>query len=334
MYRVVVEAFGSVDQMRLVEQPVPSPQGQQVVVRLMSIGMNHADLMARRGEYRLISGDPPFTPGLEGGGYIEQVGPEVSDRHCGQRVTLRLDASASQGLGQGTYRSHYLVEASQTVLVPAAIADDLIGAIWLSYATAWGCLIWQQQLQPGQSVLIPAASSSVAIAAAQIVKQYGGLTIGTTRSAEKANQLGSMPAARYDHLVVTDDADWWRQVKQITQGRGVDVIFDPIAAGSFLNQEIRLLAPGGTLWIYGLLGQPDVVDVAPLIRKQAAIRGWLFNALSGSDREQVAYTHILEGMAAGTYQLPVAKKFALHQVRQAHTVMAQGQHVGKLILVP
>ncbi|MEM1290828.1 MAG: zinc-binding dehydrogenase [Cyanobacteria bacterium P01_H01_bin.162] len=334
MYRVVVKGFGDVDQLTIVESPDPTPGPDEVVVQLTSIGMNHAELMARRGEYRLVSGNPPFTPGLEGGGVIVAVGDDVSDRALDQRVILALDAPASRGLGQGTYQSHYAVAASKTVLVPDDIDDTLLGALWLPFLTAWGCLVWKQNMQIGDRVLIPAASSSVAIAAAQVVKYYGGTAIGTTTRPDKVDRLAALPAACFDHMIVTQDKNWWREAKQLAQGKGYDIIFDPVAAGEFLSQEIRLLAPQGTLWIYGLLGQPDTVNVSPLIRKMASMRGWLLNEIATSGSEQAAYRHVLDRVADGTYVLPVAETFALRDVQKAHTVMAAGDHIGKLILLP
>jgi NADPH2:quinone reductase len=334
MYRVVVNGFGDIDQLAIEEAPDPMPDSGEVVVRLTSIGMNHAELMARRGEYRLVSGNPPFTPGLEGGGEIVAVGEGVGDRAVGQRVILTLDAPASRGLGQGTYQSHYRVAATKTVLAPEGIADELLGALWLPFVTAWGALVWKQNIQPGETVLIPAASSSVAIAAAQIVKYSGGVAVGTTTSPDKVARLEAMPEARFDHLVVTQDDTWWREAKKLTEGKGYSIIFDPVAAGDFLNHEIRLLAPKGTLWIYGLLEKPDVVDVSPLIRKMASIRGWLLNEIVGSSSEYSAYRHVLDRIADGTYTLPVAKTFSLREVQTAHRVMEAGNHIGKLILVP
>jgi NADPH:quinone reductase-like Zn-dependent oxidoreductase len=334
MHQVVVKGFGGVEQLQVIPLPDPEPGPGEVVVRFTGIGMNHADLMARRGEYRLTSGSPPFTPGLEGGGVIVAVGAAVQDRTVGQRVILTLEAPKLRGLGQGTYQSHYVVPATHTLLAPPSIEDALLGALWLSYLTAWGCLVWKQNLQPGQHVLIPGASSSVAIAASQVVKQYGAIAVGTTRHPAKREQLQAMPEARFDHLIATDSDTWWRQAKQLTAGKGFDVIFDPVAAGAFLNQEIRLLAPGGTLWIYGLLGKPDVVDVTPLIRKLASLRGWLVNELVDGGQATSAYQHVLDRVADGTYQLPVAGTFSLGDVQTAHRTMEKGEHIGKLILVP
>lgn len=334
MYRVVVKGFGDVDQLAIAPMPDLFPAAGEVVVRLTSIGMNHADLMARRGEYRLVSGDPPFTPGLEGGGVIVAVGAAVRDRVKGQRVILAVDAPTSRGVGQGTYQSHYAVAASKTILAPDEIPDELLGALWLPFLTAWGCLVWKQNMQPGDRVLIPAASSSVAIAASQVVKHYGGMAIGTTTHPEKVAHLEALPEARFDDILVTQGSDWWREARKLTQGKGYNVIFDPVAAGNFLNQEIRMLAQYGTLWIYGLLGTPDVVDVTPLIRKRASIRGWMMNELAGSGSEQGAYRHVLDRFIDGTYALPVAKVFSLEDVQQAHRMMEAGQHIGKLILIP
>jgi NADPH:quinone reductase-like Zn-dependent oxidoreductase len=338
MYKVIVKAFGDAEQLQIVELPDPTPAAgtNQVVVRLTSIGMNHADLMTRRGEYKVISGDPPFTPGLEGGGYIQAIGNAVKDRHIGQRVVLSLDALQPARGKEGTYQSHYLTTADKTIPAPDEIPDELLGAIWLPYLTAWGCLVWKQGLQPGQIVLLPAASSSVAIAASQVVKHYGGIAIGTTTSPDKVEKLQTMPAALYEHLVVTRTREWWRDIKQLTSGRGPDVIFDPIAAGEFLNTEIRLLANQGTIWVYGLLGKADVVDVTPLIRKTASIRGWVFNELAAAQPEQLqaAYEHVLACLVSGVYRLPIAGTFPLRKVRYAHEEMEKGRHIGKLILIP
>ncbi len=341
MKRVVVEQFGGVENLKLVEEPTPAPAAGQVRVRLTSVGMNHAELMARRGEYRLSSGDPPFTPGVEGGGVIEAVGPGVADRRIGQRVILSPDAPrlAAGGLG-GTYRTHYLCAAAQTLPAPDALPDDQLGAVWLAYLTAWGCLVWKQNVRPGQVVALPAASSSVALAAAQIAKAMGAEAIGLTTRQDKKRRLQALPAARYDHVLVTrgpdsDDLPWHREIKTLTDGRGVDVFFDPVAAGACLNMEIRCLAQRGTVWVYGLLGEPGVVDVTPLIRKHAAIRGWVLGELV-ADREatEAGCRWILDRFADGTFTQHVDRTFSLEDVRNAHAFMERGDHVGKLVLRP
>ena len=132
MKQVIIEKFGGVEELKLHDLPTPEPQAGQVRVALTSIGMNHAELMARRGEYRLSSGDPPFTPGLEGGGVIEAIGPEVPENLLNQRVILKADAPRpfSGGSG-GTYRSHYVLPHTSVLPVPDTLPDDQLGTLWL-----------------------------------------------------------------------------------------------------------------------------------------------------------------------------------------------------------
>lgn len=345
MKQVVVEAFGGPEQLKVQEVATPEPGPGQVLVRLTSIGLNHAELMARRGEYKLASGEPPFTPGLEGGGVIEAAGVGVEPARIGQRVTLSPDAPRlvvdHRGGRGGTYRSHYVLPADRALPVPDAVPDDQLGALWLSYLTAWGCLVWKQQLQSSQVVAMPAASSSVALAAAQIVRQQGGTAVGLTSHPQKVHVLKELETSAYDHVILTHDPDramkpWHRELKELTGGRGVDVFFDPVAAGEYLSLEIRGLAQHGCVWIYGLLGEPDKVDVTPLIRKYGAIRGWMLGELieAGETVWREACQQVLKGFAAGTFRQHIGGRFKLDEVRHAHEQMEKGEHIGKFVLVP
>lgn len=340
---VVATRFGGVDVLETRDIPTPEPEAGQVRVRITSIGMNHAELMARRGEYRLMSGDPPFVPGIEAGGVIDAIGAGVSSRQVGQRVVLGagVPRQSVDPLGGGTYRSHYLLPAERTVPAPDAIPDEQLGALWLPYLTAWGCLIWRHHLKSGDILALPAASSSVAMAASQIARRAGAKTIGLTTSSEKLELLRTMPEAAYDHLLVTRNADghenaWYKRLKQLTGGRGVDVFFDPVAAGSFLDTEIRALANYGTIWVYGLLGTAGVVDVTPLIRKHASIRGWVLGELvqNGGEALEQGYSEVLAGFQSGEFRMKVAAVYPLEQVREAQRAMEEGRHIGKLILKP
>ncbi|MCE9590845.1 MAG: zinc-dependent alcohol dehydrogenase family protein [Planctomycetes bacterium] len=338
MKRVIVDRFGGPETLRVVEEPTTEPGPGQLRVRVTSIGMNHAELMARRGDYKIVSGSPPFTPGLECGGVIDAIGAGVTQRRVGDRVTLGLDTprrfrGADSG---GTYRSHYICDAAGVLPAPDAIPDEQLGAVWLPYLTAWGCLIWKQGLQPGQFVGIPAASSSVGLAAAQVVKQAGGIAIGLTSSPDKVDAIKALPTARFDHLVVTTDRPWHEDLKKITGGHGVDVYLDPVAAGEYLDTEIRTLANNGTIWLYGLLGKPGPVNMAPLLRKSAAIRGWMVSELATVDHATLlnACGKVLDGFAAGAYRQHVGGRFKLDDVREAHVAMERGRHIGKLVLIP
>ncbi len=343
MKKVVVEQFGGIEQLQLRTMELPEPDPGDVRVRVMSIGMNHADLMARQGKYRLSSGDPPFTPGIEAGGVIDAVGRDVKDRKPGQRVVVSPDAPRiDAGARGGTYATHYFCSPKQTYVAPAALPDQQLGTLWLAFLTAWGCLIWKHGgIKPGTFVAMPAASSAVALAAAQIVNRHGGITIGMTTSADKVARLREMPQCDYDHIIVTRDPSgqtcpWHKDIKRITNDHGVDVFFDAVAAGEYLESEIRSLAQHGTIHIYGLLGQAGKVDVTPLIRKHGTMRGWALTELiaAGHEAFDPGCRHILDGFADGSYRQHIDQVFKLDGVRHAQETMEQGKHIGKLVIVP
>ncbi|MEM7682307.1 MAG: zinc-binding dehydrogenase [Planctomycetota bacterium] len=320
----------------------PEPAADQVRVKLTSIGLNHADLLARAGKYKLASGDPPFIPGLEGGGVIDAVGAGVDDGRVGERVSLApMVTRLSAGFG-GTYRTHYVCPAEDALPAPPEVPDDQLGALWLPYLTAWGCLVWLHGLdrKPGQTVAIPAASSSVALAAAQVVKHHGGTAVGLTTSPQKVETLRALSTCAFDEIVCTRDEagqprDWRKDLKRLTDGRGVDVFFDPVAAGDYLSTEIRTLAPGGAVYVYGLLGEPGPVDVWPLIRLGAKVEGYVNGRLDTPDQPwRRGCEHIFQGFASGAYRQHLGEVWPLEDVAQAHTEMARGRHMGKLVLRP
>jgi NADPH:quinone reductase len=348
MKQVTLQAFGDVDQLHLEDVPTPDPETGQVRVKLTSIGLNHAELMGRRGEYKLSTGDPPLVLGLEGGGVIDAVGEGVDPARVGQRVILSPDAPrpSTGGLG-GTYRSHYVLPADRALPAPDAIPDQQLGAIWLPYLTAYGCLIWKHdQDLTGKFVALPAASSSTALAAAQIVKRHGGTTVGLTTSESKVDRLRELgDLAPYDHLIVTHDKDadnkramrkWHRDMRDLNSGNGMHVFFDPVASGKYLATEILCLAQGGSIYVYGLLGEPDVLDVSPLIRKRGKIEGWVNNEIieAGETHWRPACDAILRGFADGAYKQHVDHTWPLDDVQTAHAEMEKGRHVGKLVLTP
>lgn len=349
MKQVIVRKFGGTEVLEIEEVPTPDPGPGEVRIAVTCIGLNHADLMTRRGEYRLMSGDPPFVPGVECGGIVDAVGADVTSLSPGRRVILGYGAPrvtranpASPTPG-GTYRSHYVAPADQFLPAPDNLPDHQLGSLWLSYLTAWGCLAWKHGVKAGDFVGLPAASSSVALASAQVARELGAIPIGLTTSAGKADLLRALPEAPFEHLVFTRNAegadrDWSREILRLTSRHGMDVFFDPVAAGPYLDREIRALAMWGTVWIYGLLGQPGIVDVTPLIRKHASIRGWVLGEMAETSQGREALVHgakwILDRFESGVFRQHVGGSWRLDDVRLAHAEMERGVHVGKLVMVP
>jgi len=343
---VQVQQFGGPETLEILETPTPDPAAGQVLVRVTSIGLNHAELMGRAGRYKASTGEPPFVPGIEAGGVIESVGDGVDASRVGERVVLApgLPRAVDDPDG-GTYRTHIAIDAALALPAPEQIPDDQLGALWLAYLTAWGCLAWKAQLQPGATVGIPAASSSVGLAAAQVAQALGATAVGLTSSPEKADAIQALDTARFDHLVVTHEraADgsrtmrpWHRTIKQLTDGKGIDLYFDPVAAGEYLSTEVRSIARNGRIYIYGLLGTPGPVDLSPMILRHASLHGWLLDEIvsAGDAHWHRACEAIFERFADGTFTQHVARTYPFEDVQQAHREMEKGEHIGKLVLVP
>lgn len=343
---VQVNRFGGPEVLELIDAPTPEPGADEVCVRVTSIGLNHADLMGRKGQYKASTGEPAYVPGIEAGGVIEAAGRGVDQQRVGERVVLAPSVPRGVHGGHGgTYRTHIAIDAGLALPAPDALPDEQLGAVWLAYLTAWGCLAWKDKLKPGQIVGIPAASSSVGLAAAQVVKALGARPIGLTSSPGKADALRQLDTAAFDDVLVTHDRDddsnrvmrpWHREVRQLTHGHGIDVFFDAVAAGEYLSAEVRCLAQGGRIYIYGLLGQPGPVDLSPMIIRGGSLFGWvLYDIISaGESVWRRACDDILKRFAYGTFRQHIAKAYAFDDVRQAHIEMQQGEHIGKLVLVP
>jgi len=346
MLQVVIRRFGGPEVLEIDELPTPEPGPGEVRVRLTSIGMNHAELMARRGQYKIASGEPPFTPGLEAGGIVEAVGPGVAEGRVGLRVILSPDAprrKETEGRGgrHGTYRSHYVLPAEKVIPAPDNLRDEQLGAVMLIWLTAWGCFVWKGEVGPGMTVALSAASSGAALAAAQLLRRVGAIPYGLTSGPEKVERLNGMPEAPYERVLLTHEPDgrlrpFHRTLREWTGGRGVDLVYDAVGAGPYLQEMIGAVADRGTVWIYGLLGRPDVLNVSPLIRKHADLRGWAVTELieAGPEAFMPGCREILDGFARGLYRLPVAGTFPFSDVVRAHATMEEGRHIGKFILIP
>jgi len=322
------------------------PGPGQVVVRMTSIGLNHAELMGRNGRYKAATGEPPFTPGIEGGGVIEAAGEGVDASRLGQRVSLGPNLPRGiEGPHGGTYRTHMVVDEGVALPAPDCIPDDQLGALWLPYLTAWGCLAWKAGVKEGDIVGIPAATSSVGLAAAQVCKHLGATAIGLTSSPGKVAKLEAMDSAVFDHVVVTHERDsegnrvmrkWHQDIKRLTDGHGVDVYFDPVASGPYFATEIRSLATKGRIYVYGLLGEPGVIDLSPLIIRQATIYSWMLyeSVAAGEDVWRGQCQAIFDAFAAGAFRQDLAATYKLDDVQRAHEEMEKGKHIGKLVLIP
>jgi len=211
---------GGADVLKLEDLPLAEPGKGEVRIKVEAIGLNRAEIMFRKGQY-LETPHVPSRLGYEAAGIIDAVGPDVT----GLRIGDRVSTIPSFPMGQyGVYGESAIVPAYAAAHYPNKLSSIEGAAIWMQYMTAYGALLEYGGLKKGESVLITAGSSSVGLAAIQIVKATGGVAIATTRGADKKVFLLEAGA---DHVIVTDEEDLVERGMSLTGGEGVRVVFDP-----------------------------------------------------------------------------------------------------------
>ena len=213
---------------------------------------------------------------------------------------------------------------------PSRLSPVEGAAIWMQYMTAYGALIAVAHLTKGDFVVIPAASSSVGLAAIQIAKAEGAISIATTRKSNKKAELLSLGA---DHVIATEEEDYVARVQQITGGRGARVTFDPVA-GPFLEKLTAAAAPGGIIFQYGLLSmQPTPLPLTTVLGKSLTIRGYiLMEVTQDPEKLAAAKRYIFERLADGRFQPKIAKVFPFEQTVQAFQYLESNAQVGKVVI--
>lgn len=318
--------LGGPEVLQLDELDVAAPQADEVLINIHTIGLNRAEVMFRSGQY-LETPELPSRLGYEASGVIEQVGSNVSQFNVGDKVNVIPSFSMNQ---YGTYAEKAIMPVHAIVKQPASISDSEAAAVWMQYLTAWGALIDIGQLSAGQTLLIPAASSSVGLAAIQIANQVGAIPIAITRTATKKALLLEHGAK---NVIVSESQQIAEQVQLITGGKGADMVFDPVA-GPALNELANACGRFAQLIVYGKLS-PHVTPF-PLfaaLEKGLTFRGYtLFEITLDQKRLQQGVAFINEGLEAGSLKPVIAKTFSLNDIVDAHKYMESNQQIGKIIV--
>ncbi len=314
---------GGPDVLEVAEVPTPSPGAGQILVRVRAAGLNRADLLQRRGHYPAPPGSPQDIPGMEYGGEVAAVGPGVQDFRIGQRVF---------GLAGGGAQAEYLVVPAVSALpVPENLSDLESGAIPEAYITAHDALFTQGSLVKGERVLIHAVGSGVGIAAMQLAKAFGCITIGTSRSAEK---LARARALGLDVRIDVSQEPFDATVIRSTDGRGVGLVIDFIGA-EYLEGNLKALAQKGRIvFVSTLSGQHASLPIGTLMSKRARLIGTMLR--SRSLEEKVAASrafaeHVIPLFARGAIKVPVDRVFPLEDAAAAHRYMEENRNFGKVV---
>ena len=317
---------GDADVLKIEDLPLTEPGRGEVRLKVEAIGLNRAEVMYRQGMY-LVSPELPSRIGYEAAGRIDALGPDVSGFKIGDRVSTIPAFTMGR---YGVYGESAVVPAQAVARYPEALSPVEGTAIWMQYLTAYGALIEFGGLDKAHAVLITAASSSVGLAAIQVVKSIGAKAVATTRGPDKKSFLLEAGA---DHVIVTNEEDLAVMVREVTGGRGADLIFDPVA-GPFLEKLAQAAAPGAFICEYGFLsGAPTPYPLLDALSKGLTIRGYtLFEILKEPESFAAGKQFVYDGLASGALKPVIDRTFTLDQIVEAHRYMESNRQKGKIVV--
>jgi NADPH:quinone reductase-like Zn-dependent oxidoreductase len=318
--------FGGPEVLRFDELPSKHPGKGEVRLKVQAVGLNRAESMFMHGQY-IETPKLPSGLGYEAAGVVDAVGPDVDKTWMGKRVATIPAFSMTQ---YGMVGEEVIAPAMALGEYPANLSPQEGAAIWMQYVTAYGALIPIAHLTKADFVVITAASSSVGIAALEIAKAEGAISIGTTRKSNKKAELLSLGAR---HVIATEEEDFVARVKEITGGKGARVIFDPIA-GPFLEKLAEAAATEGIVFQYGALSmQPTPLPLFAAVRKGLTIQGYsLMNHTLHAERRERAKKYIYDRLADGRFRPKIAKVFPFAQTADAYKYLESNAQVGKVVV--
>ena len=327
MARVVrFHETGGPEVLRIEQVEVPPPGKDEVRIRVHALGLNRAEAMFRGGQY-LYTPRLPSRLGYEAAGTVEAIGAGVTGVKLGEAVSTVPAFSLND---YGVYGDVATVPAAAVAKHPASLSWVEAAAVWMQYATAYGALIDIAALEAGDTLLIPAASSSVGIAAIQIASMVGATPVALTRGGRKREALLGVGAAE---VIATEEQDLVAEVRRITGGKGARVVFDPVG-GPTVAKLTAAMAQRGMLFQYGMLStEPTPLPLADVLGKSLTIRGYvLFEITNDPRRLERAKQFIIDGLAAGKLKPVIAKTFPLDQIVAAHRYLESNQQIGKIVV--
>jgi len=257
---------GGPEVLEFIETPVLTPGPREVRIKVKAIGINRADSMWRNDKYT----EPVKFPaglGYEAAGTVDAVGKDVTGFAAGDAVSTIPAFSLNKYF---TYGEVILAPDHAVVKHPESLSFVEAASVWMMFITAYGALVFDAQVKAGDFVIIPAASSSVGLAAIQIANYAGATPIALTRTSEKKTRLHEAGAA---HVIATQEQDMVAEVMRITSGHGARVAFDPVGGANF-PKLIAALTNQGIAYVYGTLSEDDTpIPVLEMIRKMPTIKG-------------------------------------------------------------
>lgn len=322
MKAVLCKSFGPAEDLVMEDIPAPQLHPGGVIVDVKASALNFPDVLMVQGKYQSLP-DFPFSPGGEFAGVISAVAEDVSDWQVGDEVF--------GGIGHGCFAEQIAVPAATLRSKPSGMTFAQASGISTTYGTSYYALKQRAALQPGETLLVLGAAGGVGIAAVELGKAMGARVIAAASSAEK---LAAAKAAGADETIDYSDGEIKDKVKALTNGKGADVIYDPVG-GPLFDQCMRCINWYGRVLIIGFVGG-DIPRVPTnlILLKSCQVVGVFYGAWSGKFPQQARqnFVEVMDMFEAGKINPLVGKEFAFTDYAAALNCLDQRQAVGKVVL--
>ena len=317
---------GGPEVLEFVDTDVKSPGRHEVRIKVKAIGLNRAESMWRCDQY-VEAPKYPAGLGYEAAGIVDAVGNDVTGLAVGDVVSTIPAFSQNDYC---TYGEVILAPDYAVVKHPKSLSFAEAASIWMMFVTAYGALIDDAKVAKGDFVIIPAASSSVGLAAIQLANHAGATPVALTRTSQKRKALLEAGAV---HVIATKEQDLVAEVKRITDGKGARVAFDPVGGETF-PKLIAALAPGGTVYLYGALSEtPTTLPVLDMILRMPVVKGYNLWPVSADEaRRKVAVEYIGKGLEKGALKPVIDRTFKFDEMVEAHRYLESNGQFGKIVV--
>ncbi len=322
MRALVCRELGGIDSLELGDLPPPVPGADEVLIKVTAAGLNFADLLMLKGQYQ-EKPDLPFTPGLEIAGHVERLGATAAGLEVGQRVMATVSA--------GGFAELAIAKASDVVVLPDDVDDVVAAGFAVAYGTAYGALQWATVLKSGENLVVHGAAGGVGLATIECGKALGARVIGSARGKER---LDIVKAHGADHVIDTSSEDLRDRIKALTDGRGADVVFDPIG-GDVFKASLRSLAWEGRLVIIGFAGgEVQQIPANILLVKNVSAVGFYWGSYRqhAPDRVRQGFETLLKWQVEKKIAPHVSLTCPLERYREAFDALAERKSTGKVVL--
>lgn len=311
---------------RVAQVATPAPKANEVLVRVRAASLNRADLGVVAGHRHGSMGGPGTVPGLEWAGEVAEVGAEVEGLRPGDRVMCS---------GAGGYAEFAVTDAGRALPIPEGLSFETATTLPLALKTMHDAIATQGRLAAGESILVQGASSGVGLVALQIARLRGaGLVIGSSTNPERRARLADFGAQQ---VVDTTDPSWPDQVRDMTAGRGVDLVIDQVS-GALANGNLQAAAVLGRIVNVGRLGGTRAeFDFDLHALKRITYVGVTFRTRSVEEVREIArrmQAELWPAVEAGRIRVPLDRTYPLDEAAEALARMRANEHFGKIVLLP